>query len=93
MSSFSAVVIGIFVMSSIWIVLEYYCIFVFFLGSPFYCRYNAKIFLRLTGTNFIGVIFFGKMVEFTFAESCLLTVHSAEFTREQKKALQLSEPE
>jgi len=32
--------------------------YLFILGSPFYCRYNAKIFVILTRTNFIGVIFF-----------------------------------
>jgi hypothetical protein len=44
-------------------------------------------------TNFIGVIFLGKMVEFTFAKSCLPAVHNIEFARGQRKALQLSEPE
>jgi hypothetical protein len=51
------------------------------LESPFYCHYNAKISLGLKGTNFIGVFFFGKMVEFAFVESCLPAVHSTEFVR------------
>jgi len=37
--------------------------------------------LGLKGTNFIGVFFFGKMVEFAFVESCLPAVHSTEFVR------------
>jgi hypothetical protein len=89
-------VIEIFAISSIWTVLEYYCIsvfFFFFFLSLFYCRYNANFFLGLTATNFIGVIFLGKMVEFTFAKSCLPAVHNIEFARGQRKALQLSEPE
>jgi hypothetical protein len=49
--------------------------------------------LGLTGTHFIGVIFFGKMVEFSFAKSCLAAVHNAEFARGQRKALLLPELE
>jgi hypothetical protein len=50
----------------------------------------------LTGTNIIGVIFyffFGKMVEFSFAESCLAAIHNTKFIRGKRKALWLPEPE
>jgi hypothetical protein len=53
--------------------------------------------LGLIGTHFIGVIFFffffGKIVEFSFAESCQLVVHNAEFAKGQRKALLLPKPE
>jgi len=46
-------------------------------------HFTAVIMPKLTGTNFIGVIFFFcKMVEFSFAESYLPAVHNAEFARE-----------
>jgi len=50
--------------------------------------------LGLIGTHFIGVIFFfGKMVKFSFAESCQPVVHNAEFAKGHRKALLLLEPE
>jgi hypothetical protein len=61
-------------------VLGYYCLFIIF-EKVHFTVVIMPIFLGLTGTNFIGVIylflFFGKMVEYSFAESCLLAVLSA----------------
>jgi hypothetical protein len=51
-------------------------------------------FWGLIETNFIGVIFFfGKMVEFSFVESCFLAGHNIEFARGQRKAVLLLELE
>jgi len=92
---FSAVVIRIFVsfinLDRVGILLHIF--FFFFFLSPFYCFYNAKTFWGLTGTKFIGVIFLGKMVKFSFAESCLPAVYNTKFARGPRKALLLPEPE
>jgi hypothetical protein len=58
-------------MALIWIVLDYIAVCIF-LKSPFYSCYNAKFFLGLIGTNFIGIIY----LFIFFAKSCLSTVHN-----------------
>jgi hypothetical protein len=87
-----AVRIRIFVLASIWVVLDYIAICNFW-KSPFYCRYNAKFFLGTNKTLIsLRFCFFGIYCWLLLVESCLLAVHSAEFDRGQRKMWQLPEP-